>query len=159
MWALFCRVLLRKMNYLRGQLGAVPVDNAAELVDAFGRKLGGEALPVRFDVAVNTKLVAHEWLRRFASQRVALIRQVPGRSREPDRYRDLIFTAAEGVLAAIVAGDFREADLNLALHAAYQEWFGEDGVAVRNIHQRFARARADVCALLRNIISVEEVYA
>ena len=43
------------------------------------------------------------------------------------------------------SGDISDADGNLALSAAYPEWFVGGGCAVANGHQRFGRARADVC--------------
>ena len=60
------------------------------------------------------------------------------------------------MLLAIVTGDFREVDLNLALRAAYPEWFAER-CGVSNIHQRLARARADIRDLLKTVISLDEL--
>ena len=80
-------------------------------------------------------MVADNWRDCLAMKRVALTGNVPGRSPDPGRYRNVIATA-EGMLLAILTGDFREVDLNLALRAAYPEWFAERRVAVSNIHQR-----------------------
>lgn len=148
----FCKVLVRNVYRLQGQQRAVAVDDAAALVDARGRGLGGEALPATFDEEVHTDMLARKWLERFAKQRAALTGKVPGRSPEPDRYRDVIVTTAEGMLLAITTGDFRDVDLNLTVRAAYPEWFAERGVATTNIHQRLTRARADVGRLLRAVI-------
>jgi len=80
-----------------------------------------------------------------------------GRSPDPDKYRNVIGTVSKGMLDAILTGDFREVDLNLGLRAAYPEWFAERRVGVSNIHQRFARARADIRDLLKTVISLDEL--
>lgn len=154
----FCKVLTRNVYRLQGQLKAVAVDDAGGVADASGRRLGGEALPPLFDEAVHANMLARTWLERFAKQRGALTGKVPGRSREPGRYRDAIVAAAEGMLFAIATGDFRDVDLNLTLRAAYPEWFAERGIATANIHQRLARARADVGRLLKAVIRRCELY-
>jgi hypothetical protein len=153
----FYKVLIRSIYRLRGQLGAVAVDDAGGLVDASGRGLGGEPSPPLFDEVTHTNMVARNWHDRLGKQRVALTGSVPGRSPEPGRYRDVIMTTAEGMLLAIVTGDFREVDLNLALRAAYPEWFAERRVAMGNIHQRLTRARSDIRDLLKTVISLDEL--
>lgn len=153
----FCKVLIRSIYRLRGHLGAVAVDDAGALVDASGRGLGGEPSPPLFDEVTHTNMVARNWHDRLAKQRVGLTGSVPGRSPEPGRYRDVIMTTAEGMLLAIVTGDFREVDLNLALRAAYPEWFAERRVAMGNIHQRLTRARSDIRDLLKTVISLDEL--
>lgn len=155
----FCKVLIHSVYRLRGQLGAVTVDDAGGggLADASGRALGGEPSPPLFDEVTHTNMVARNWHDRLAKQRVGLTGSVPGRSPEPGRYRDVIMTTAEGMLLAIVTGDFREVDLNLALRAAYPEWFAERRVAMGNIHQRLTRARSDIRDLLKTVISLDEL--
>lgn len=153
----FCKVLLRCIYQMSAQLGAVTVNDAGGLVDACGRGLGGEALPPQFDEAVHTDILTKSWLERLAKQRATLTDKVPGRSAKPGRYRDVIGTSTEGMLLAIATGDFRDVDLNLTLRAAYPEWFAERGVAISNIHQRLARARADIRDLLKSVISRDEL--
>jgi hypothetical protein len=155
--AYFCRVLMRKIDRIRGQLGAIVVDDFAGLAGTRRLNLGGEALPRSVDEIVITKLLTRKWLLCLASQRVALVRAVPGRSPNPGRYRDVIATVAEWMLLSILAGDTRAANTNLALCSTYQEWFAEDGVDVDNIYQRFARARADIRELLQSVISLDEL--
>jgi hypothetical protein len=155
----FCKVLIRSLYQMHGQLGASAVDDAGGLVDACGRRLDGGALPPPFHESVHINMLARNWLECLAKQRAALTGNVPGRSPAPGRYRDVIVAAAEGMLLAITTGDFREVDLNLTLRAAYPEWFAERCVAISNIHQRLARARADVCRLLRALIRRGELYA
>lgn len=153
----FCKVLLRCIYQMSSQLRAVAVDDAGGLVDACGHGLGGEALPPQFDEAVHTSMLTRSWLERLAKQRAELTDKVPGRSTEPGRYRDVISTSTEGMLLAIATGDFRDIDLNLTLRAAYPEWFAERGAAISNIHQRLARARADIRDLLKSVISRDEL--
>lgn len=158
--AYFCGVLIRKINSLRSQLSkVVVVDDVAGLADAFPRRPGGEALPPLLDELVNRSLLAGRWLDRLASRRAALAREVPARSSDPDRYRDLIVTAAERMLLALMAGDFRKSDLNQAMRSAYPEWFAAEGVAASNVDQRSARARADARELLKIVISRDELDA
>ena len=153
----FCKILIRNVYRLQRQLGAAAMDDAGDLVDACGRGLGGEALPPLFDEAVHTSMIARNWFERLAKQHVVLFGNVAGRSPDPRRYRDVIAAAAEGMLLATVAGDFRDVDLNFALRATYPEWFAERGVAISNIHQRLARGRADTCSLLQAVISRDEL--
>ena len=153
----FCRVLMRTIGHLRGQLGAVLVDDFSGLADACQRKLGGGVLSPPFDELVNTKLLARNWLRCLASRGATLTQDVPGRSPDPDRYRLAVVTTAVWMLLAIVSGDFRPEDLNPTLRAAFREWFAGDGVATSNIQQRLSRGRADIGDLLKSVISLEEL--
>jgi hypothetical protein len=153
----FCTVVTHTAYRLRGQLRAAVVDDPAGLVDACGRKLGGESLPPTFDEAVHTNMVADNWRERLAMKHMALANNVPGRSPDPDRYRNAIATVSKEMLYAILAGDFRDADLNLALRAAYPGWFAGRSIGASNIHQRFTRARADIRDLLKTVISLDEL--
>jgi hypothetical protein len=153
----FCTVVTHTAYRLRGQLRAAVVDDPAGLVDASGRKLGGESLPPTFDEAVHTNMMGDNWRECLAMNHVALTSNVPGRSPDSDKYRNVIATVSKEMLNAILTGDFREVDLNLALRAAYPEWFAERCVGVSNIYQRFARARADIRDLLKTVISLDEL--
>lgn len=85
---------------------------------------------------------------------------MPGRSPDPARYRDVIAATTNKMLLAIVAGDsFSDVDPKRALRAAYPEWFAEEGVAVSNIQQRFARGCADVVSLLQSVVRRDEIYS
>jgi hypothetical protein len=153
----FCTVVSHTAYRLRGQLRAAVVDDPAGLVDASGRKLGSESLPPTFDEAVHTSMMGDNWRECLAMNHVALTSNVPGRSPEPDKYRNVIATVSKEMLDAILTGDFREVDLNLALRAAYPEWFAERLADASNIHQRFARARADIRGLLKTVVSLDEL--
>ena len=121
----FCTVVTHTAYRLRGQLRAAVVDDPAGLVDATGRKLGSESLPPTFDEAVHTNMMGDNWRECLAMNRVALTSNVPGRSPDSDKYRNVIATVSKEMLNTILTGDFREVDLNLALRAAYPEWFAE----------------------------------
>lgn len=156
--AYFCRVLIRVINALRGQLGAILPDDFTSLADACQGKARGEAFPSPVDEMVAVNLLAHGWIERFTAERVSLTSAVPGRSPDPSRYRKLIVRVAEQVLRSIVTADVCDADGNPALRVAYPEWFAEDGGTADNAHQRFSRARADVRCLLRTIVSRDDLY-
>lgn len=152
--AYYCSVLLRTIHQLRGRLGTGLVPDFQRVADNCQRPLGGEPAPPPFDGAVISNLFIEDCLRYLAAHRAALSRKVPGRSPDPGRYRDVVITGAKGILLASVS----DIDLNQALRTAYPQWFAENGVPVSNIHQRFARARADACRLLREIIKRRELY-
>jgi hypothetical protein len=155
--AYYSRVLLRNIHRLRSQLGAILIDDFGVVADTCQRKPGGEPPPPPFAEAVHTNMMGDNWRERLAMKHVALANNVPGRSPDPDRYRNAIATVSKEMLYAILAGDFREADLNLALRAAYPEWFAGRSVGASNTHQRFTRARADIRDLLKTVISLDEV--
>lgn len=150
--AYFCRVLIRTINALRGQLGAILPDDLAALADAGQGQARDRVLPRPVDELAAESLDARSWLGRFAAERGSLAARVPGRSPDPGRYRQVIVTAAERVLYAIVTADVCDAHGNPALRAAYPEWFATDGGPSGNAYQRFSRARADVRGLLQQIV-------
>lgn len=149
--AYYCRVLLRNIHRLRSQLGAILIEDFGVVADTCQRKPGGEPPPPPFDEAVGSQLLIQDMLRYLATHRATLSYTAPGRSPDPARYRDVIVTVVERVLLASVAGGLGDAEQNLAFRALYPRWFAEAGVAISNVHQRFARARVDVCRLLQEI--------
>ena len=64
----FCTVVTHTAYRLRGQLRAAVVEDPAGLVDASGRKLGGESLPPTFDEAVHTNMMGDNWRECLAMQ-------------------------------------------------------------------------------------------
>jgi DNA-directed RNA polymerase specialized sigma24 family protein len=113
------------------------------------------ALPI--DEEVCNSLQAWSWLKRLADQRDLLLAAVPARSDDPARYQGLVYAVAEQVLRAGINGEPSEADSNDALRAAYRDYFDQQGTAVNTRHQRFRRAREDVKALLRSVVSHDEL--
>ncbi len=157
--AYFCRVLIREIYRLRGQLGAALVEDFTSLADAHqGRAGGNPPIPQPVAETVGTRLLAQAWRRLFAAQRGELTARVPSRSPDPGRYRKVIVAVAEFVLGIAIFEVISDAHCNAALHAAYPEWFAEPGCAGNTCHQRFRRARGDVRALLRTIISRDDLY-
>jgi hypothetical protein len=150
--AYFYRVVGRKADELRGQLGAYPADDAADLADLLPGLFVRPALAAPVEETVSRRLIARRWREFFAARRAYLLRHVPGRSPDPVRYRELIVSVAEKVLLSTAFGDVSDADGNGALRSAYPEWFAGEGCAVGNGHQRFSRARADVCQVLRLVV-------
>lgn len=151
--AYFCRVLINEIYRLRGQLAAArPCDPAtlAVMSDA------GKSAPSSADQAV-TRLIGRAWLEKLCARRAPLRAAVPGRSGEPDRYRDLIIETAEYILCTALDGHVSWADCNETLRAAIPDWFGRPGSAGNTSHQHLSRARRDVQDVLKAIVSPDEL--
>jgi hypothetical protein len=151
--AYFCRVLINEVYRLRGQLAAArPWDPAtlAVVSDA------ATSAPSSAEEAV-TRLLGRVWLERFRIQRADLRAAVPGRSRQPARYRDLIVQTAEHILRTALDGNVSWADCNETLQATLPDWFGQPGSAENTQHKHLSRARRDVQDLLKAIISRDEL--
>ena len=151
--AYFNRVLTRVIISLRGQLGAILPADFTGLTDACQGNGYDGALQRPVDESVATHLLTQELLDRFTAERESLTAAVPGRSPDPDRYRELVASVAGQVLRSIVANDVCDADGNAALRAVYPEWFADGSGTASSAHQRFSRARADVRGLLQKIVS------
>ena len=151
--AYFCQVLIREIYRLHGQLGATLVEDFTAIADARQAKPDGQSAAPSVADVVSRDLLACTWRKRFAAQRAHLVQQVPGRSRNPGRYRDLIVAVAERTLMSLISGDDSDPDGTVALCAAYPEWFAERGCAVSNAQQRVSRGRADVNIVLRLVVN------
>ena len=82
------------MYRLRGQLAAArPCDPATLAVMSDAEA----SAPHSAEEAI-TRLLARAWLERFRAQRVHLRAAVPGRTRQPAQYRDLIVHFEEHIL-------------------------------------------------------------
>jgi DNA-directed RNA polymerase specialized sigma24 family protein len=146
----FCRVLINKVKHLRGELRAALVEDFENLADA---RQDDPAMPPPVDQTV----VRQAWLDRVTAQQTDLAARVPGRSSHPDRYRSVIVAITGQLLGTILAGAVSDADTDVALRAAYPEWFAEDEAKTDNLYQRLSRARTDVRALLKFVISRDEL--
>jgi hypothetical protein len=154
-------VLRAVCNAINGQrdLGAVLVENFAAVADRHQDVPGCRPLPPRpHDETVSLYLLAQTWLEQFETRRVELIADVPGRSPDRARYRNVIAVSAEWLLLGIISGDVCDADYNPALCAAYPEYFAEPDTAENTLHQRCSRARGDVRSLLQSIIDRGDLY-
>lgn len=109
------------------------------------------------DEKVCNSLDAQTWSQRLAAWHESLLAAIPGRSKDPRRYRAVIYHSAEQVLLDGLNGEASDADSNDTFRAAYPEYFAQAGASVNLLHQRFCRARDDVKALLQAVVSRDEL--
>lgn len=156
--AYFARVLIHEVYRERGQLRTALVDDfdrvAEERLGAIGCH---RTPPPSVQDAVCISLQGGSWLKRLADERRDLLASVPARSRDSGRYRAVIYAAAEQILRAGISGDVSEADTNDTLRASYPEYFQQPDAAPNTCDQRFCRARVDIRALLRRVVSHDEL--
>jgi DNA-directed RNA polymerase specialized sigma24 family protein len=155
----FCRALINEISHQLVDPRPIPLDDPEtargyrqQTVVLFG--LAGSR-PVE-DEAVG-RVLADTLLTRFRRARERLEAGVPGRSRDPGRYRSVIVAVAERILHAAVDGHVSRADSNTDLQHAYPDWFGEPGCARDTCYQRLSRARRDVRTLLLTVVSLDEL--
>lgn len=149
----FRRVLVRTIGRERDQLGALLVDDfprVAEACESAAESRRGS--PAGFEDAVCTSVQVQPWHKRLVGARDVLMAALPRRSDDPDRYRAVIYTAAERTLRDAITGEASEADANHAFCASYPEYFDQPGTPLNTRHQRFRRARMDVRELLQVIV-------
>ena len=151
--AYFNTVLRRELYRLRGQLGAALAEDI-DVLQAQSRLISPETPRPADEIA---PVMANIWMTRLARDRARLLAGAPGRSPDPGRYRESIVAAAEKIFRAALEGVISSDDFDAALLAAYPEWFGEPGIAENALHQRFARARSDIRAILRKVVAREEL--
>ncbi len=158
--AVVYRAVRNAINRQRNQLGAILVEDFGAVAERHQDEPGCHPLPPRsLDEKVSLYLLAQTWLEQFTTRRAELIIQVPGRSPDGARYRNVIAVSAEWLLLAIISGDICDADYNPALCAAYPEYFAEPDAAENTLHQRYSRARGDVRSLLQSIIDRDDLYS
>jgi hypothetical protein len=156
--AYFARVLIHEVHRERGQLRAALVDDFDRMAEEHAGAVGCHRMPPPcVQDAVCTSLQGQSWLKRLADERDDLLASVPARSRDSGRYRAVIYAAAEQILHAGISGDVSEADTNDTLRASYPEYFQQPDAAPNTCDQRFCRARVDIRALLRSVISHDEL--
>ncbi len=152
--AYFCRVLVRAVHHERAQLGALLIDDFPRLAEERGGARDWEFVsPSGLEDAVCASVQAWSWHSRLIGARDELMAAVPARSDHPARYRAVIYAAAEQILRCEIDGEPGDADPNDAFRGPYPEFFDQPGASRDNCHQRFRRARMDVRALLRRVIS------
>jgi DNA-directed RNA polymerase specialized sigma24 family protein len=151
--AYFCKVLVREVHRARGQLGATLVDDFARVAEARQDRVSRPSI----EDEVYASLRARSWLNRLAAGREALMAAVPARSDDPDRYRAVIFYAAEQVLRDGINGESSEGGTNPAFRTAYPEYFGQPDASLNTCHQRFRRARMDLRGLLQVVVRQDEL--
>jgi DNA-directed RNA polymerase specialized sigma24 family protein len=158
--AYYCLVLIRSIYALRGQLRATVAEDPGTLAEMHPRWSSVEPVATVRPVeeAAVARLAGQARLERFHAQREDLRKAVPGRSSEPERYRDAILAVAEHLLCeALIGGVVSRADSNESLRSAYPGWFGTPGYAANTCHQHFSRARSDIQDVLKVVISRDEL--
>lgn len=150
----FCRALINEVKRMLARPGPIPVRDP-ETVAGTGQGVhpGTRAAVRPVDETAIFGQQAEAWLRRFHSERARLRALVPESSSDPERYRAVILAAAEEIVRAAGDGDVAEADSNASLRAAYPEWFDEAGCAATTRYKRLSRARHEIRALLKTIVS------
>ncbi len=157
--AVVFRAVKNAINRQRNQLGAALVEDFGAVAERQQDRPGCHALPSRpYDETICLYLLAETWLRQFTTRHAELTTKIPGRSPDPERYRDAVAVTAEWLLLAIISGDVCDADHNPALRAAYPEYFNDPDAAENTLHQRYSRARADVRSMLQSIIDRDDLY-
>lgn len=152
--AYFWKVVIREAARLRRVQGALPFDHPEAATGA--RRVDGRA-PRTLEDAVVTGLMAQTWLAQFSQRKQELRAAVPGRSVRPNRYRDHIVAAAEAFLRAVALDGASDKDLREKLLAGYPQWFAEPGRTQNTCDQRLSRAHADLCSLLRQVVTREDL--
>jgi hypothetical protein len=152
--AYFCRVLVRAVHRERAQLGALLVEDFARVAEEREGARDSELVsPTGFEDAACASVQAWSWHNRLTDARDELMAAVPARSDNPARYRAVIYAAAEHILRCEIHGEPCDADSNDTFRASYPEFLDQPGASRDNCHQRFRRARMDVRALLRRVVS------
>jgi len=156
--AFFCKALIHEINRMLGRPGPIPVEDPETVAGArHGGDLDAHAAARPVDEAAILGHQAQAWLKRFHNERKRLRAMVPESSSDPERYRAVILATAEEVLRSAGDGQVTWADSNAALQAIYPEWFGGADCSSATHYKRLSRARREVRALLRTIVSKEEL--
>ena len=156
--AYFCRVLIRQVYRLRGQLQAARTEDFPGLVDVLQDATSDLSRPAEpSDETASRHVLARWWLDHLARHRADLTGKVPGRSPDRDRYRKLIVAVAERLIAAYGAGVASDALSNETLRDEYPEWFAAGECGSGNAQQRFSRARTDVAGLLGSFVRPDDL--
>ena len=157
--AYYLRVLRNEVGAQRVHQRAVPYESPEDALNVVRLSItaSGPAPARPIDETVCTSLQAQSWLKRLAAQRDCLLAAIPARSDDPTCYRAVIYVAAEQVLRDGINGEPSDADSNDAFRKAFRDYFHQPGAAPNTLHQRFRRAREDVKAILRAIVSRGEL--
>ena len=157
--AFFCRALINQISRLRGQLHPTPVEDPEMLAGPRqqGVRLHAPAVARPVNEAAIWLQLADTWRKRFHRKHGRLMAMVPERSGDPRRYREVIVATAAEILHAVVHGHVNWANSDMALQAAYPDWFDEPGCTRDTCYQRLSRARRDVRVLLQAVVGRDEL--
>ena len=153
--------LIREIDHQLGRPAAIPVGDDIGLILDRAQDRRSPAAPWLASVEDETGLLllAETVLNRFEREhtREQLMALVPGRSDDPRRYRTAVASAAKTIFVLLLDGYVTAADWNAILKAAYPAWCNEPGLARAAIDQRLSRARHDVQALLRSVLTRDQL--
>lgn len=150
--AYFYQVLRREIARERGELGAILVEDFPRVVeDRQPVTCAPDKSSAGFEDHVCVSAQFWYMRKQLLADRDKLLASLPARSADHGRYREVIYTVAERILSAGMNGDPSEADGNKGFRVSYPEYFAQPGASANTCHQRYARARADVRALLKAV--------
>jgi Sigma-70 region 2 len=157
--AYFLQVLKNEAVHQQTLRRAVPFENPEDALDPGqpGIAVCGPVQSRPIDVTVCNSIRDQAWLERLAAARACLLAATPARSDDPERYRAVIYSAAEQVLGDGINAEPSDADSNDAFRAAYPQYFNQPDAPPNTLHQRFRRAREDVKAVLKAVVSRDEL--
>lgn len=159
--AFFYVALIHEIDHQLGRPAPILVEDASSLADpgqnGSPRATDPPAASVESDAQM--RILGEAVLARLDREhaRGNLTALVPARSDDPHRYRIAIAFAAKTIFGLLLEGHVTMADWNVILRAAYPQWFDKPGLGGANIDQRLSRARRDVQALLRSVLSRDEL--
>jgi hypothetical protein len=152
----FYVALVHEIDHQLGRTSAILVGDAVEL--AGGTSLARALPPISVEGDAHLRMLAGVVLARLERERArkGLADLIPGRSADPALYLSAVFRAAKVVFVLLLEGYVTAPDWNAILKAAYPQWCDEPGLARDARDQRLSRARRDVQALLRSVLSRDE---
>lgn len=152
----FYVAMVHEIDHQLGRTSAIPVGDAVELADGTSLALALPSISVEGDA--HLRMLAGVVLARLERERArkGLADLIPGRSGDPGLYRSAVFRTAKMVFVLLLEGHVTAHDWNAILKAAYPHWCDEPGLARDARDQRLSRARRDVQALLRSVLSRDE---
>lgn len=152
----FYVALVHEIDHQLGRTSAILVGDAVEL--AGGTSLARALPPISVEGDAHLRMLAGVVLARLERERArkGLADLIPGRSAGPALYLSAVFRAAKVVFVLLLEGYVTAPDWNAILKAAYPQWCDEPGLARDARDQRLSRARRDVQALLRSVLSRDE---
>ncbi len=156
----FYVALIHEIDHQLGRPAAIPDGDIGAISDrhqADAFLAGPQPTPVEGDVQV--RILAVTVLAALEGERArnGLAKLIPARSGDPGLYRSAIFRAAKMVFALLLEGQVTPPDWNAILKAVYPQWCDEPGLPRDAKDQRLSRARRDVQALLRIVISRDQL--
>jgi DNA-directed RNA polymerase specialized sigma24 family protein len=155
--AFFVTSLIREVNRQRARSTLVPVEDIDTTAEQGRGTSSIGSPPSSVEDEASRRQLAETLLTRLNRDRDQLLASVPARSPDHRRYRTAIVAAAERILILLLEGSAPSADWNATLQAEYPQWCREPGLARAAADQRLSRARRDVQALLKKILSRHEL--